>query len=92
MEPNLSQALHLINGDTVQSKIQQGKLVENRLAESKSHQEIIEEMYIRCFTRKPTEEEMTQFNQILSENQDAKHVLEDILWALLNSQEFVFNH
>ena len=92
MEPNLSQALHLINGDTVQSKITQGKLVETRLAESKTPPEIIEEMYIRCLARKPTEGEMTQFNQRLAVTPDARPLLEDILWALLNSQEFVFNH
>lgn len=92
MEPNLSQALHLINGDTVQSKIVQGKLVETRLAESKTPPEIIEEMYIRCLARKPSEEEMAKFNQRLADSKDVRLLLEDILWALLNSQEFVFNH
>ena len=92
MEPNLSQALHLINGDTVQTKISQGKLVETRLAESKTPQQIIEEMYIRCLARRPTEVEMALFNKRIAETPDPKPLLEDILWALLNSQEFVFNH
>ncbi|MFT7633255.1 MAG: hypothetical protein ACI87E_004310, partial [Mariniblastus sp.] len=92
MEPNLSQALHLINGETVQTKITQGKLVETRLAESKTPPEIIEEMYIRCLARRPTEEELTQFNQRIAAAPDVKLFLEDVFWALLNSQEFVFNH
>ncbi len=92
MEPNLSQALHLINGDTVRAKIEQGKLIETRLAESKTPPEIIEELYLRCLTRKPTEAELSSFNEVLAENEDKKQVLEDIFWALLNSQEFVFNH
>ena len=58
MEPNLSQALHLINGDTTNAKIQQGGLVPKRLEEGKAPEDIISEMYVRCFSRKPTDEEV----------------------------------
>ena len=92
MEPNLSQALHLLNGDTLHSKIQQGKLIDTRLAEGKTPQQIIEELYIRCLTRKPTEKEMADLTAILAEEKNDKLVLEDTFWALLNSREFVFNH
>ena len=63
MEPNLSQALHLLNGDTVQSKIQEGALIERRLAEGKSPSEVIDELYVRCLCRKPTEKEMQQLTE-----------------------------
>jgi hypothetical protein len=92
MEPNLSQALHLLNGDTLHSKVQAGKLIETRLAEKKTPQQIIEELYIRCLTRKPTEDEMKELNAILAELKNDKQVLEDTFWALLNTREFVFNH
>ncbi len=57
MEPNLSQALHLLNGNTIQRKIREGKLVRKWLEEGKSSTEIIEELYIRCLCRKPTDKE-----------------------------------
>ena len=93
MEPNLSQALHLINGPTVTQKIVDGKLIERRLSEEKSPQEIVEELYVRCLSRKPTAFENEQFNALLDrEGADPKSTLEDIFWALLNSREFMFNH
>ncbi len=92
IEPNLSQALHLLNGDTGNGKIEQGKLVERRLAEKKTPSEIIEELYIRCLTRKPTTTEIASLTTILEEEKDDKRVLNDIFWALLNSGEFLFNH
>jgi len=92
MEPNLSQALHLLNGDTVNNKIGEGKLVERRLAEQKSPQEIIDELYIRCLTRHPTDKEKAALESVLVSEKDPKQVLEDVFWALMNSREFLFNH
>ena len=92
MEPNLSQALHMLNGDTANSKIQQGKLVERLLAEGKKPEEVLENLYIRCLTRKPSEKEIATLGAVLAEEKDSKLVLEDVFWALLNSREFLFNH
>ena len=92
IEPNLSQALHLLNGDTTNAKIQQGKLVETRLAEQKAPKDIITELYIRCLTRKPTDQEMASLEEVVNNEQDKRKALEDIFWAVLNSREFVFNH
>ena len=92
MEPNLSQALHLLNGDTLHSKITQGKVVEQLLATEKQKGEVIEDLYVRTLARKPTEKEKAALNAILTEQKDNKQGLEDTFWALLNSREFVFNH
>ncbi len=92
MEPNLSQALHMLNGDTANTKIQQGKLVETRLTAGKKPEEIVEELYILCVSRKPNEKERASLAAVLAEEKDQKGALEDIFWALLNSREFLFNH
>ncbi|MEZ6040258.1 MAG: DUF1553 domain-containing protein [Planctomycetaceae bacterium] len=92
MEPNLSQALHLINGETSNNKIKQGGLVPAMLKEGRTPAEIITELYVRCFTRKPTEAELSALTGMLQDGQNPQEVLEDIFWSLLNSREFLFNH
>src|SRR5262249_7479937 len=57
LEPNLSQSLHLLNGDATTQRIEAGNLIGRRLAEKKAPPEIIEEIYVRCLSRKPTAEE-----------------------------------
>ena len=97
MEPNLSQALHLLNGDTVQEKIASGGVVKRMLDENRSPEQIVEEIYLRTLTRMPTEKERTSLLEILQDPaaQDPAAIqrnLEDGFWAILNSREFVFNH
>lgn len=95
MEPNLSQALHLLNGDSTQQRIRQGKLVENMLAEGKAPGEIIEHLYLTTISRPPNDGEREKLLAAIHEQksqQGIKETLEDIFWALLNSKEFIFNH
>ena len=92
MEPTLSQALHLMNGDTVRRKIRQGGLINRRLKEERSRDEIVDELYIRSLSRKPTEKERAKFKAFFTKDAKPREVLEDIFWALLNSREFLFNH
>jgi hypothetical protein len=93
MEPNLSQALHLLNGDTTQQRIRQGKFVENQLKEKKEPKDIIRILYLTTLSREPTDMEMEKLLAAVPEDPKARReALEDIFWALLNSKEFIFNH
>ncbi len=92
MEPTLSQALHLLNGDTVNSKMQSGGLLKNLKDEKLEPAQIAERLYITCLCRKPTEEEMKSLAPLFAEGANVDQGLEDIYWALLNSREFLFNH
>ena len=92
LEPTLSQSLHLLNGDTTTQKIQAGNLIGQRLGEKKTPPQIIEELYLRCLSRKPTEQEAKRLNELVVAEPDKKKALDDAFWALLNSREFMFNH
>lgn len=93
VEPNLSQALHLLNGDTVNNKVRQGGVVARLLGEKKSPHEILTDLSIRCLSRVPTAEELASLDEALAvEGAKPDQVLEDYYWALLNSREFLFNH
>ncbi len=90
--PTLSQALHMINGDTIARKIGESKLVQNQLDASKTPAEIIESIYISCLSRKPTSEELAKLEPLIAADQNPRAALDDIYWAVLNSREFLFNH
>lgn len=95
MEPNLSQALHLLNGDTTQQRIREGKLVETMMKGKKSPQEIITTLYLTVLSRPPSDMEMEKLSAAVAEEKEpekTREVLEDVFWALLNSKEFIFNH
>ncbi len=64
-EANLSQALHLVNGDTITQKIAQSRLVPGLLAAKKSPEEVIEELYVRTLCRKPTADEKKKLAEIV---------------------------
>jgi hypothetical protein len=67
-EANLSQALHLVNGDTITQKIAQSRLIPTLLAEKKPPERIIEELYVRAIGRRPTADETQELAAIVSED------------------------
>ena len=92
MEPTLSQALHLLNGDTVNNKMRQGNVVKSLMDQGLKPAEIVERLYIMAVSRKPTTEEIEALSPLYAEGANVQQGLEDVFWALLNSREFLFNH
>jgi len=91
--PTLSQAMHLIVGDTVRDRLAAKGGVLKALVESKSTpEEIVTALFIRTLSRKPTAEELAGFVEMAAGAPKDQAVYEDIFWSMLNSTEFVFNH
>jgi hypothetical protein len=91
-DPSLSQALHLINGDATNGKIQQGKLIQQLKSEGLNQNQIIEKLFVRCLSRKPTAKEVEELGKLVAAAPDEVQGLEDVFWVVLNSREFIFNH
>jgi hypothetical protein len=92
IEPNLSQALHLLNGSTIQDKMNEGALIKKMLKQGKKPDEVIDDLYLRCLARTPTEKEKGKLAGYFKEGKNPELVLNDVFWSLMNSKEFIFNH
>lgn len=93
-EANLSQALHLINGKTINETFERNpKYISNLINEHKTGEEVVRKLYVKILTRQPKAEELDYIfsESKRGEKQDRKFY-EDVTWALLNSSEFIFNH
>lgn len=92
----LATKLHFINGHVINRKIaaESGRL--NRLVQAgNSDLEIVAELFVVAFSRRPTEDELAFFRQQFRDAREEDHrrrQLEDFLWSLLASREFTTNH
>ena len=93
-EPSIAQALHLLNSPEIMQKIQHRRGRARQLAGTKlPPSSIIDELYLSTLGRFPKAEEKTlMLEAFADEDIDRRASAEDVLWALLNSREFVYNH
>ena len=88
------QSLHMMNSRALQSKLSNPDGRVKKLADSKlSPEEIVTELYLSSFSRFSTPDELKRAaSEYVLLNATRQSATEDVLWALLNSAEFVFNH
>lgn len=94
-DASLAQSLHLLNSSDVQKKIAAAEGRAAKLAgdAERPENEKIQELYLWAFGRPPAESELqTAVAYVSREQADKKNSYEDVIWALLNSKEFLFNH
>ncbi len=92
MDPNLSQALALLNGSTVHTKVDNSPIINQLIQAKRPAPEIIEELYLRTLSRRPLPAEVASLQAQFAQEGDPHKAVNDLFWALLNSQEFLFNH
>jgi hypothetical protein len=91
-EPSMTQALHLLNSPGIERKVSSPTGRVRRLVDAgKSSAELIDELYLATLSRLPTDDERRELVSVLSTRPDRQRAAEDVLWALMNSREFVFN-
>jgi hypothetical protein len=79
-------------GDTLQDRLAAGGKVKQFMQSKGTTEEVIEELFIHTLSRRPTSEEVEGFRELMGDDTKDSSVYEDILWSLLNSTEFTFNH
>ena len=102
-EPNLGQALELMHGKLLTERVTADKgVVQRLLAKGVDDTALLEEIYLRCLSRPPTSGEAAAIGKewqrfALRADEERRRKLrrefyEEVLWATLNSKEFLFNH
>jgi hypothetical protein len=92
-DANLAQALHTLNGDTVAKKTADASGRVMKLIEAKTpHNELVTELYLAALCRLPTEPELELSREILKQSPSPQECYQDLLWALINSKQFLFVH
>ncbi len=92
-EANLAQALHLLNSQEIQDKLTRGGARADLLAKDpRTDAEKVDELFLWSFGRLPTtEHRQVALDHINRHAANKKLAYENLLWALLNTKEFIFN-
>jgi hypothetical protein len=103
-EPSMSQALHLANGATINEKLRaENSAVARAIASHLGDTAVIDRLFHAALTRQPTKAERARLEKILTEATAGagdpkaaaaarRQAIEDLYWATLTSNEFLFNH
>jgi hypothetical protein len=89
----LAQVLLLANSDEIEDKIANDKgSVATLFKTELSIREQITELYLAAFSRLPSAPELSKIESYVQNQSDKRRAVEDILWTILNTKEFMFNH
>jgi hypothetical protein len=93
-DATLAQSLQLANSKELQAKLAADTARPACLAQDtgRSAAEKIDELYLIAFSRLPSEKERQEVVAYLQRQTEQRAAYEDVLWAMINSKEFLFNH
>lgn len=92
-KPSMVQVLHLSNGDTLNKNLRSDQSCVNVMI-PQSNEEIIEETYLLCLSRMPSDGERNRLAAFFDNTPEPERraAIEDLFWALMTSREFLFQH
>lgn len=91
--PALTQALELVNSTEIQRKLSEKSGFAARLAGSDKPQAVLlDEMFMQVFARHPRPEELNAATEFIARSPDRAEAYRSLLWSLLATNEFLFNH
>jgi hypothetical protein len=87
-----AQKLHLLNSSHVQRKIQQGPKLAAMMRDIKNPQELVTQLYLTILSRYPSDEEWKAIAAHSQGGVRGQQAVVDLVWALVNSTEFLYRH
>ena len=90
---SLKQSLYFINSEQLDGKITSSPRIKRLLAANQSDAETVDELYLIMLSRFPGAEEKQKLLDFLAKKKAARpQAVQDMVWAMMNSKEFIFNH
>jgi hypothetical protein len=92
---SIAQVLMMFNGDLVKVATSTGKggFLDRVAASGTKNAAKIDALYLAALARKPSQKELAAANKLMQDREgDAVEALQDVWWAVLNSNEFIINH
>ncbi|MCO6457581.1 MAG: DUF1549 domain-containing protein, partial [Pirellulaceae bacterium] len=91
---DIRQSLIIMNGPLMRQATtpRAGSVLQQVLASEMPAEEKVEHLFLAALSRQPTRRELTLIGQMLDSAGDLNTALQDVWWALLNSNEFILDH
>jgi len=102
---SLAQALHALVGSTYTENLSaEGGRIDRLLKADATNEELIEELYLGALSRFPSRRERAEVRELISRHSGIvehsffqqstarREAAENLLWALITSREFAYNH
>lgn len=92
-ETHIGQSLQMISSEYMARKLRDNNGLASRIAASdKPAKEAVDELYLASLSRLPTDAERSVILSEPIEDSQRREKFEDLLWVLMNTKEFLFNH
>ncbi len=92
-DSNLGMAIELFNGPLIHEKLRDANnRFRKSLAAGRAVEEVVKELYLAAVCRPPSDIELKAAVEHCSKNSDPVVGIEDVCWALFNTDEFLFQH
>ena len=87
-----AQQLHLLNSSHIRRKVEQSEKLRDLLRSNRKPREIVDELYLTVLSRYPTDDELKAVRDYAEPGHAGRRPMIDLVWALINSAEFLYRH